>query len=397
MSSAAYLFGLLFVCTLAAQANGESIPGAYVVQISGDCDDSCLQALQSKLDASSDTEKCAVGAPATTIGSLSFVDITCESSDATRDLEIEDEPVASALFAEPSISSGVFIQVVQQDFVVSTAAVPTSLWGVDEADGGVRKKKKKPVRDGLRTCSDTSKNGAGVNVWVLDTGCTPANGGLCEGYYGGSNVCQDNHGHGEHVGGTVSHETYGVAPAATRSCVKVLSDSGSGSYSNVIKGIGYAVENKNRFGKGDVINMSLGGPKYDPVNNAVQEARKEGIFFALAAGNSADNACNYSPASTSGGGIFTVQAHDENLNAASFTNYATKELKCTDLSAPGVAIESVGGKKSGTSMASPHVAGGCAILLSDGLKPTKKRLTANSVRIKRSGALRRRALGLACA
>ncbi|PXF49612.1 Proteinase K [Gracilariopsis chorda] len=396
----AFVFLFCFLTIFASSAiakpirkRSRKIPGSFIVQLDGDCNRRCRAAIRKALASNPLTSGCTLGKRGSKIGSISFEDVKCPLS-----VSIQETSVASTISAQSNIESVPGIQLVAQDEEVLIASgEPTSLWGVDEADGGVRKVKGSPVRDGFRTCSVSSQNGTGVNVWILDTGCTPSSAGLCEGYYGGENVCKDNNGHGDHVGGTATHPTFGVATGAVRSCVKVLGDNGSGSFSNVIKGIEFAVANKNKFGKGDVINLSLAGPKYDPVNNAVREARKSGIFFAIAAGNSADNACNYSPASTPGRGIFTVQAHDENLKAASFTNYATKELKCTDLSAPGVSIESIGGRFSGTSMASPHVAGACAVLLSDGLKPTRKRLTAQSVRIKISGTVGRRTLGLACA
>ncbi|CAN8076301.1 unnamed protein product [Agarophyton chilense] len=375
--------------------SGQAIQGAFIAEVNGRCTGPCRQAIRAALDSDSATAGCRA-TRASVIGDLSFVDINCPPSSSPS------EAVVDSVLTAGTSATNVGILLVKQDLVVSTAGTPTDLWGVDEADGGVMRQNGNPVRDGLRTCMN-SNNGAEVNVWVLDTGCTPTAGGFCQGYYGGSPICKDNNGHGTHVGGTVNHPTFGVAPSAVRSCVKVLSDSGSGSYSNVIRGIEFAANNRGAFANGDVINMSLSGSRFEPVNDAVVAARGLGVFFAVAAGNSAQNACDFSPASAPGGGIFTVQAHDIQLNPASFTNFATKDLKCTDLSAPGVSILSEGlspgssRRLSGTSMASPHVAGACAILLSDGLTPNRKRLTAKSVPIRINGALNRRSLGLECA
>lgn len=389
-------FTLVLLWVIAARASGQAIPGAFIVEVTGTCAGQCRQAIRGVLQSDPATSGCRP-TRASVIGGLSFVDVKCTPSSSPSEGRVDSTLRNSNALSAASVN----IQLVKQDQVVTTFAASTGLWGVDEADGGVSKINGNPVRDGLRTCSMASNNGQGVNVWVLDTGCSPTAGGFCEGYYGGSNVCEDNHGHGTHVGGTVNHPTYGVAPSAVRSCVKVLSDSGSGSYSAVIQGIEYAANNKGAFPNGDVVNLSLGGPFSQAVNDAVQEARDGGIIFAIAAGNSGANACDFSPASSTGSKIFTVQAHRSNLTPPGWTNFATTDRKCTDLSAPGVSIESEGLNGSpviysGTSMASPHVAGACAILLSDGISPTRKRLTAKSERISISGAIKRKTLGLEC-
>ena len=158
----------------------------------------------------------------------------------------------------------------------------------------------------------------------------------------------------------------GVVPGAPLYGVKVLGCSGSGSYSGVIKGVDWVTANAQ---KPAVANMSLGGGFSQAVNTAVINSANSGIFYALSAGNDGDDAsCEKSPASAGAGtnnGVMTVAATDKDDKAASWSNYGS----CVDVWAPGVSILSTrkgGGTTtmSGTSMASPHVAGGGALYLS---------------------------------
>lgn len=170
----------------------------------------------------------------------------------------------------------------------------------------------------------------------------------------------DGNGHGTHVAGTVAAinntiGVVGVAAGATVVPVKVLGATGSGSNSGVIAGIDYVYRNGLA---GDVANMSLGGGFSQASNDAVLRASAV-VKFAVAAGNSAANAANYSPASANGPNIYTISAHDRFGVFASFSNYGNPPV---DYSAPGVSINSTwkgGGYNtiSGTSMATPHVAG----------------------------------------
>ncbi|WP_324720550.1 S8 family serine peptidase [Salinimicrobium sp. HB62] len=175
-----------------------------------------------------------------------------------------------------------------------------------------------------------------------------------------SGAPDDNNGHGTHVAGTVAAKNnsvgvVGVAAGATVVPVKVLDARGSGSYSGVIAGVNHVA----KYGQtGDVANMSLGGPVSQALDDAVVAASSK-VKFALAAGNESTDANNSSPARANGTNIYTVSAHDSSDRFASFSNYGNPPV---DYAAPGVSINSTwknGGYNtiSGTSMASPHVAG----------------------------------------
>lgn len=171
----------------------------------------------------------------------------------------------------------------------------------------------------------------------------------------------DGNGHGTHVAGTIaavnnSVGVIGVAPGATVIPVKVLDSRGSGSYSGVIAGVDHVGAN----GKaGDVANLSLGGPVSQALDDAVVAASSGGIWFALAAGNSSEDANLHSPARANGTYIVTISASDVNDVFAYFSNFGNPPI---DYAAPGVSVKSTwkdGGYNtiSGTSMAAPHAAG----------------------------------------
>ena len=211
-------------------------------------------------------------------------------------------------------------------------------------------------------------NGVGKTAWVLDTGIDldhpdlDVDSGRCANFVSrGKSTCDDGHGHGTHVAGTIAAldndcDVVGVAAGAKVVPVRVLDNSGSGSYSGIIAGVDYVADNAS---PGDVANMSLGGPKSNALNAAVVGAAQAGVYFALAAGNSSGDANNYSPASANHARIYTVSAIDANDNFAWFSNYGNPPVDCA---APGVSVLSTkkgGGTTtfSGTSMAAPHVAG----------------------------------------
>lgn len=180
-------------------------------------------------------------------------------------------------------------------------------------------------------------------------------------------TADDLNGHGSHVAGTIAAKNntsgvVGVAPGATVVAVKVLNLNGSGYTTDIISGLDYIAS---KATAGDVINISLGGGASTSLDNAVKNCADDGIFVAVAAGNSSANANNYSPARVNATNVFTVSAFNSSGVFASFSNYGNPPI---DYSAPGVSVYSCykGGKyatMSGTSMAAPHVAG---ILLVNG-------------------------------
>ena len=232
--------------------------------------------------------------------------------------------------------------------------------------------------DVLAAFSHDKNWGNGVDAYVVDTGVRCSHSefiGRCiwgTNTAGGSNT--DVNGHGTHCAGTVAGSTYGLAKSATIIAVKVLGDNGSGSTAGIIAGVQWVATNSKSRGKPSVANMSLGGGYSAASNNAVNAAVKEGISFAVAAGNDNRDACSYSPASatdcvTVGSTALESQGNTPIDGRSSFSNYGT----CVDIFAPGSAIiaaystsDTAFATLSGTSMASPHVAGAMAVLMTEG-------------------------------
>lgn len=232
----------------------------------------------------------------------------------------------------------------------------------------------------------TAEGGEGVDVYVIDTGTNVEHVDFEGRASWGKTIPQgdadeDGNGHGTHCSGTVAGKKYGVAKKAHVKAVKVLRSNGSGTMSDVVKGVEYAAEQhteqvkvaksgKRKGFKGSTANMSLGGGKSALLDQAVNAAVDAGIHFAVAAGNDNANSCNYSPAAAEK--AVTVGASTLADERAYFSNYG----KCNDIFAPGLNIQStwIGSKYaintiSGTSMASPHIAGLLAYFLS--LQPAK--------------------------
>jgi len=218
--------------------------------------------------------------------------------------------------------------------------------------------------------------GEGVDVFIIDSGILISHkefGGRATwgANFVGDLINTDCNGHGTHVAGTVGGEIYGVAKKVSLVAVKVLGCTGAGSNSGVISGIQFTQQNKKRP---SVANMSLGGAYSKALNDAVSSAVRAGVVFVVAAGNDRNDACQYSPASAIV--ALTVGSTDVANNGvdsqqdirSSFSNYG----RCVKVLAPGSLITSAWYTSdtaintiSGTSMASPHVAGAVALYLAE--------------------------------
>lgn len=218
-----------------------------------------------------------------------------------------------------------------------------------------------------------NNDGRQAVAYVLDTGVRVHNdfqnrlkGGKDFTNSGNNPEYDDGNGHGTHVAGTIGGKKYGVAKAVDIYAGKVLSDSGSGTFGGVIRGIAWAWERAKANNENAVINMSLGGGRSTTVNNAVNEAVRQGVAVVVAAGNNNGDACNKSPSSAEL--AITVGSFQQSQMArSSFSNHG----ECVNVFGPGSGIKSawISGPDSsrtlsGTSMASPHVAGVVATILS---------------------------------
>ncbi|MFE2944590.1 S8 family peptidase [Streptomyces sp. NPDC059255] len=262
---------------------------------------------------------------------------------------------ARRLAADPAVDQ------VFQDRTVRALGTQTNppSWGLDRIDQASL-----PLNSSY-TYPDTA--GEGATVYVIDTGVRITHqdfgGRASYGYdaVDNDNTAQDGNGHGTHVAANAAGTAYGVAKKARIVAVRVLNNAGSGTTAQVVAGIDWVT--RNHSGP-SVANVSLGGGADAALDTAVQNSIASGVTYAIAAGNSNANAQNYSPARVPE--AITVGATTSSDARASYSNYGAR----VDLFAPGSSITSAWNSSdtatssiSGTSMATPHVAGAAAVYL----------------------------------
>ena len=319
---------------------GQPIPGQYIVVLNGSL------STQSADDFSLQT-----AAVASDLGVQSARPLQVINGFVAQ---VESAKLA-ALRADPRVAY------VEQDQVMKASATQSSpTWGLDRID-----ERSLPLDRAYRY----NATGSGVTAYIIDTGIRESHREFGGRVVGGVTAIDDGrgwddcNGHGTHVAGTVGGSRYGVAKEVSLFAVRVLGCRGDGSNSGVIAGVDWVTRNHR---KPAVVNMSLGGGASRALDAAVNNSVRAGVSYAVAAGNENQNACNVSPSRVDA--AVTVGSTTSGDRRSSFSNYGS----CVDLFAPGSDITSAwytGDRStntiSGTSMASPHVAGAIALVLED--------------------------------
>ncbi|MFF3855751.1 S8 family peptidase [Micromonospora sp. NPDC002575] len=300
--------------------------------------------------------KAAVASRATTLAERYRATVRDVWGDALNGFSVHaTEKTAKQLAADPAVA-----YVEQDGTVQATTTQSNPPWGLDRID-----QQSLPLSNSY----SYTTTGAGVTAYIIDSGIRTTHadfgGRAIHGYDAIDNAlpADDCNGHGTHTAGTVGGTTYGVAKNVTLVAVRVLDCAGSGTWAQAIAGINWVTSN-HQAGQPAVANMSLDGAPNASLNTAVANSIADGITYAVAAGNSNADACNYSPASVPT--AITVGATMSNDARSSFSNWGI----CVDLYAPGTGILSAWSTSntatnliSGTSMASSHVAGAAARVL----------------------------------
>lgn len=252
------------------------------------------------------------------------------------------------------------VKYIEQDQIASSSAIQTGVtWGLDRIDQQVLP---------LNSMYEYNSNGSTVDAYIFDTGIRldheEFEGRASFGFdaYPNGTTVMDGNGHGTHVAGTIGGKTHGVAKGINLIAVRVMDDNGSGYYSDIIAGLDWATQHHTT--KPAVGNLSLGGGASFALDEAVRRAIADGIVICVAAGNSNADAALSSPARVAD--AITVGATTSADAKAPYSNYGS----VVDIFAPGSYIVSAGRAStstyvtmSGTSMASPHVAGVAALYM----------------------------------
>ncbi|MFD9433673.1 S8 family peptidase [Streptomyces sp. NPDC060002] len=346
VAAAALVGGLTALPAQAAPAEGKVLAAGSPTAVK----DSYLVTLKSQagFKASSATGKNLVKGYGGTVGktfgsALNGYTATLSATEARR------------LAADPAVATVEQNQTVR----VSDTTQSSAPWGLDRVD-----QTSLPL-SGTYTYPDTA--GSGVTAYVIDTGVrithSQISGRASYGYdaVDGDTTASDGNGHGTHVATTIAGSTYGVAKKAKIVAVRVLDNAGSGTTAGVIAGIDWVTNNHSGP---SVANLSLGGGASTTLDTAVRNSIASGVTYAVAAGNSSANASSYSPARVTQ--AITVGATTSTDARASYSNYGS----VLDIFAPGSSItagwytsDTATNTISGTSMATPHVAGAAAVYL----------------------------------
>lgn len=339
LASAAIMSASVMASPAAAQRAGDKIPGSYI------CVFKDREVGRGDVPAAANRAAQSVGGQVSHVYSVALRGFAINvPAQAAERLQANNPNIDYCEQDQVMMAGPIQATAAPQMGIQSTQETP---WGIARVGGGAA--------------------GSFATAWVIDSGIDLTHPDLnvdtarSRSFLGRSTTPQDQNGHGTHVAGTIAARdntigVIGVAPGAPVVSVRVLDRRGSGTTSGVIAGVDYVAQAGR---SGDVANMSLGGGISSSLDTAVVNAAAKGIRFALAAGNEGTSATTSSPGRVNGTNIFTVSAFSNGDRWASFSNYGNPPV---DYSEPGVSIKSTwlnGGYNtiSGTSMATPHLAG----------------------------------------
>ncbi|KXN84282.1 hypothetical protein AN958_12788 [Leucoagaricus sp. SymC.cos] len=273
-----------------------------------------------------------------------------------------DEETVDSLRSNPDVET------ITEDGVMHTFVTQANApWGLSRLSSSTKLRNQDTSALTFSYTYDASA-GSGVDIYIVDTGVFTAHsqfGGRASwGATFGGYADADGNGHGTHCAGTAAGSQFGVAKSANIIAVKVLSDAGSGAVSDIVSGLNFVTSQASFTGRPSIVSMSLGGSASTSLDNAVASLTSAGIHVAVAAGNDNSNAGNTSPARAPS--AVTVGASTIADARASFSNFGS----VVDVFAPGQNVISawIGSTTatnniSGTSMATPHIAGLIAYLI----------------------------------